>query len=145
MVSVLYAYDKPDGTTILRQHNNTIFLGDAMEDSLANPFQSEEIGIRSNLRPKAFYPDEEKIQSLTFADGTVIPIVYDGVLPFLPIRRPSLIEVESCERLPLSSPYDWDERGGVSSPNLVSIFLLWIHHTLSICLRNQTPSPSNCL
>ena len=108
MANVLYAYDKPDGTTILLEHNNTIYLGADMEDSLGNPIQSEEHGIRVDLRPKAFYPHDDKSQSLTFADGTVIPVQYDGVLPFIPIRRPSPIEVDSCERLQLSSPYDWD-------------------------------------
>ena len=108
MANVLYAYDKSDGTTILLEHNNTLYLGPDIEDSLANPIQSEEIGIRVDLRPKVFYPNDPTSQSITFADGTVIPIQYDGVLPLIPVRRPSPIEVDSCERLPFSSPYDWD-------------------------------------
>ena len=46
MAKVLYAYDKIDGRTIILEHNNTIYLGGDMDDSLANPIQSEEIGIR---------------------------------------------------------------------------------------------------
>ena len=34
---VLYAYDHDDGSVLLLEHNNTIYLGDAMQDSLSNP------------------------------------------------------------------------------------------------------------
>ena len=46
LANVLYAYDQSDDTSILLEHNNTIYLGEDMEDSLANPVQSEEVGIR---------------------------------------------------------------------------------------------------
>ena len=59
MTNVLYAYDKPDGTTILLEHNNTIYLDPDIEDSLASLIQSEEIGIRINVRLNAFYPDNK--------------------------------------------------------------------------------------
>ena len=36
---VLYAYDPEDGSALLLEHNNTIYLGDAIQDSLSNPIQ----------------------------------------------------------------------------------------------------------
>lgn len=49
MANVLYAYDTQQGTTILLEHNNTIYLGKEMNDSLANPIQAEEEGVRIDL------------------------------------------------------------------------------------------------
>ena len=45
IANVLYAYDNPDGDTFIIECNNSIYLGDRMEDSLANPIQAEESGL----------------------------------------------------------------------------------------------------
>ena len=37
----LYAYNTLDGTNILLDHNNTIYMGDVVEDFLANTLHSE--------------------------------------------------------------------------------------------------------
>ena len=50
ILNVLYA----DGRTILLEHNNTINFGDQIEDSLQNPIQLEDNGIRADTRPKLF-------------------------------------------------------------------------------------------
>ena len=105
---VLYAYDALDGTVIILEANNSIYLGEKMEDSLMNPIQAEEAGIRVDVRPKKYYPEDIGCQSLNFPDGTLIPILYDGVLPYVPIRRPTKEEIHSCRRLPLSERYPWD-------------------------------------
>ena len=52
---VLYAYDHHDGTTSIIEHNNTIYLGEQMEDSLCNPIQSEEAGVNVDIRPSQYY------------------------------------------------------------------------------------------
>ena len=57
---VLYAYDHEDGLVLLLEQKNAIYLGDAMQDSLFNPIQSEANGIRINLRPKLYYGGEEQ-------------------------------------------------------------------------------------
>ena len=46
VANVLYAYDTPDGETLIFESNNAIYLGDKMEDSLLNPIQAEEIRVR---------------------------------------------------------------------------------------------------
>ena len=103
IANVVYAYDSKDGTVILLECNNSIYLGDKMSDSLMNPIQAEEIGVRVDTRPKRYYPDEIGCQSLQFPDGTIIPVLYDGVLPYIPIRRPTKEEVHHCRQLELSS------------------------------------------
>ena len=108
IANVLYAYDAPDSSVILLECNNSIYLGDDMDDSLINPIQCEDNGVREDTRPKSFYPGEENAQSIVFDDGTKIPIVYSGVLPYIPVRRPTPQEVQDCRRLSLTSRYDWD-------------------------------------
>ena len=96
IANVLYAYDNPRGFVILLECNNAIYLGDKMNDSLLNPIQSEENGVKIDIRPRLYYPDTTSAQSMVFPDGTRLNIVYDGVLPYLPVRRPTKEEVHSC-------------------------------------------------
>ena len=85
----LYAYDHVERSVILIEHNHTIYMGDNMDDSLSNPIQSEEAGVGVDLRPKYYYKDENHAQTITFPDDTIIPILYDGSLPFIPVRWPT--------------------------------------------------------
>ena len=95
---VLYAYDNEEGQVILLEQNNTIYMGNNMNDSLSNPIQSEEAGVRVDLRPKYYYNNDNQAQTITFPDGTTISIFYDGSLPFIPVRRPTPNEMECCRR-----------------------------------------------
>lgn len=104
----VYAYDMEDRQTVLLEHNSVIYLGDQMDDSLANPIKSEEFGIRMNLRPRKYYPDDESCQSILLDDGTEIPILNDGVLPYVPVRRPTSDELDNCHRIALTSRDLWD-------------------------------------
>ena len=45
VANVLYAYDTTQGTVILLECNNGIYLGDKMSDSLMNPIQAEEVDV----------------------------------------------------------------------------------------------------
>ena len=72
---------------------------DNIDNSLSNPIQSEEAGVGVDLRPKYYYKDEYYAQTITLPDGTTIPILYDGSLPFIPVRRPTRNEIENCKRL----------------------------------------------
>ena len=107
LANVLYAYDKPDSEVVILELNNTIYLGDRMEDSLMNPIQCEEEDIRVDVRPSRYYTDSTA-QSMVFPDGTRLPIEYHGVLPYIPIRRPTVDEVHTCRRLQLTSKDEWD-------------------------------------
>ena len=79
-----------------------------MDDSLSNPIQSEETGVEVDLRPKYYYKDDKHAQTITFPDGTMIPILYDGSLPFIPVRRSTPNEIENYRRIQLTSRDDWD-------------------------------------
>ena len=82
IANVLYTYDNNDGNTFLLECNNSIYLSDQMNDSPMNPIQAEESDVRINVRPKRYYTDPYA-QSITFLCGTLIPVEYDGTLPFI--------------------------------------------------------------
>ena len=105
---VLYAYDDENGKTIILESNNAIYLGEMMEDSLMNPIQAEEEGVQVDTCPSYYYPNDNHAQTVTFADRTIIPVRYHGVLPYIPVRRPTPQEIQYCCRLSLSSRYDWN-------------------------------------
>ena len=135
LANVLYAYDHDDGTTSILECNDAIYLGSKMEDSLANPIQSEENGIKIDLRPKVFYPDERNAQTVTVQDGTRLRILFDGVLPYLPVRRPTSDEIEICKRIEFTSRYEWDpfkERSSFSAIKGIDVDnnQLYIDHNL---------------
>ena len=52
VANVVYAYDATDGTVILLECNNSIYLGVKMPDSLMNPIQAEEVGVQVDTHPK---------------------------------------------------------------------------------------------
>ena len=59
-----------------------------------------------DLRPKYYYKNEKHAQAISFPDGTITPILYDGSLPFIPERRPTPSEIENCRTLQLTSRDD---------------------------------------
>ena len=100
---VLYAHDALDGSVLILECNNSIYMGEDMVDSLINPIQCEDNNVRVNIRPKAYYPADAHCQSLVFDDGTTTMIVFDGVLPYIPVKRPTKDEIHYCRRLSLTS------------------------------------------
>ena len=116
MANVAYAYDMKDGTTILLEHNNTIYMGEKMEDSLCNPIQCEDNGVKVDIRPKEYYSNDPKAQTITISPEISLPLQYDGVLPYLPVRKPTPLELDNCERYTLTSENEWNpyERGSFS-------------------------------
>jgi hypothetical protein len=109
IVNVVYAYDKPNGETILLENYNAIYLGTNMNDSLLNPIQAEENEVHIDIRPTRYYPSEKShCQSIHFPDGTSLPLEYEGVLPYLPIRRPTPDELDTCTRLSITPEHGWN-------------------------------------
>ena len=108
IANVVYAFDAPDSTVILLECNNSIYLGDKMDDSLVNPIQAEEAGVHIDLRPCRYYPPDIGCQQITFPDGTILPILFDGVLPYITVRRPTKDEVQNCRRLAMTDREPWD-------------------------------------
>ena len=88
IANVLYSYDTPEGETLILESNNAIYLGKNGR-SLMNPIQSEEIGVCIDTQTQKYYPEIWIAQSISFLDGTIIKVKYDGVLPFIPICCPT--------------------------------------------------------
>ena len=74
---------------VLLEHNNTIYMGDDMIDSLDNPIQCEDIDVRIDLGPEVYYPNNNNAQSIAFPDVTSILVDYNGVLPCIAIHKPT--------------------------------------------------------
>ena len=97
-----------------------------MEDGLLNPIQCMENNIRIDIRPRRFCPDDTSAQTFTVPSlDMILPITYDGVLPFLSVRRPSQEELELCTRIHLTSDAgDWN-------PHLMDSLLAPVSHSPS--------------
>ena len=67
-----------------------------MSDSLFNPIQVEEVCVCADTRPKQYYPNDIGCQSLHFPDDIIIPVLYEVVLPYIPILSPTKEEVHHC-------------------------------------------------
>ena len=92
----MYAYDISYETTIILEHNNTIYMGNDIFDSLYNPIQSKESDNRVDLISKYNKGYQEGFQSAILKNGTVITILYDGVLPCITARPPIHEEIYEC-------------------------------------------------
>ena len=86
-------------------------MGDNMIDYWANLIKCEDNDVRVNLRPKVYDKNNNNKQSTNLQDGTSIPIEYYGVLPWIAARKPTKYQVESCEKIALTSKFDWDPYG----------------------------------
>ena len=75
--------------------------------SLANPIKCEDNDMRVNLRPKLYDPNNNYAQSTIFLYGTSNSIEYNGVLTCIAISKPTKHKVENCERIALTSKFDW--------------------------------------
>ena len=49
ITQVLYTYNMPDSTIIIIECNDSIYLGNDMDDSLINPIQCEDNGVRVDI------------------------------------------------------------------------------------------------
>ena len=96
---------------VLLEHNNTIYMGDNMIDSLANPVQCEDNDVRFGLRLNVYYPNNNNAHLINFPDGTLIPVDDDGVIPFIVVCKPTKYNVEYCKRISLTSKSDLDPYG----------------------------------
>ena len=107
IANVLYAYDTDDGQTFILRVNNSIYLGDDMEDSLLCPNQCRDIGIEIDTRPKR-YCDDITCEKMFCPDiDKSFPIRHHGPLPFIPVRFPTSEEVLNCDIIELTSESEW--------------------------------------
>ena len=63
-------------------------MGGMMGESLENEPQSDYNRIHIDIHNRKYYPDDYSAQTVTIPDGTIIPILYDGILTYIPVRIP---------------------------------------------------------
>lgn len=109
IANVAYAYDTPQGDTLIFIVNNAIYLGALMDGSLLNPIQCMDHGIKIDIRPKLYYPEEKSAQTFEIPSlRRILPIQYNGSVPFLHVRKPTREEMETCTHVEITSRDNWD-------------------------------------
>ena len=103
LAKVLYEYDTLEGETLILESNNAIYLRSKMTYLLVNPIQSEENDVKIDIRPQRYYPDIWTAQSITFPDGKLLKVKYNGVLSYIPICCPINTKIHNCRQLQLNS------------------------------------------
>ena len=78
-----------------------------MIDSLTNPILYEDNHLRMNLCPKLYYTNNSNNKLITLPYANSITVEYNGVLTFIAIHKPTKYEVGNCERITLTSKFDW--------------------------------------
>ena len=110
IVNAVYAYDDENsGEVILLEVNHCIYLGSQKNDAIACPNQMRVHGVHVDDRPRSLFPNEKNAQSILVNDIT-LPLKMRGPLVYLPVRRPSLPELnnDNLRVLELTSPHGWD-------------------------------------
>ena len=152
IVNAVYAYDDENsGEVILLEVNHCIYLGSQKNDAIACPNQMRVHGVHVDDRPRSLFPNEKNAQSILVNDIT-LPLKMRGPLVYLPVRRPSLPELnnDNLRVLELTSPHGWDPyaEDTISTQNMlhftygckISTFLSKIVDYLVVCylLTNET-------
>ena len=107
IVNAAFAYDTPNGETVILIFNQAIYAGSQMEDSLVNPIQCLLNDVKIDTRPKLFYPEEDSAQSIQF-DDQLIGLKYNGPLPYFDVRRPSQEEFQTCQHYDMTQKDGWN-------------------------------------
>ena len=111
LANVLYAFNLSHGEVYILQVNNSIYLGDMMEDSLLCPNQCRDRGIEIDTRPKV-YCNKESAQTVSCPEhGIKLNIKHHGPLPFLPVQRPTIEETLTCMYIDLVPEEEWNHYG----------------------------------
>jgi Reverse transcriptase (RNA-dependent DNA polymerase) len=106
IVTAATAYDNPEtGETIILVFNESVYLGNVLENTLLNPNQARVTGIQICDDP---FDPHRHLGIHDPATGISIPLEMSGSFAALVTRLPSLHEIEHCRRIILSSPQPWD-------------------------------------
>ena len=121
IANVIFAHDGDDGVVYLFRVNNSIYLGDGMEDSLLCPNQCRENGIEIDTRPKQ-YCSAQTAQTMYVPElDKSFPISHHGPLPYLQVRYPTSEEMLQCDIVDLTLDSDWDPYDLEISPHIGSM------------------------
>ena len=111
LANVLYAFDSSHGEVFILQVNNSIYLGDKMEDSLLCPNQCRDRGKEINTRPKVYCSDENAQTLNCPVHGIRINFKHHGPLLCLLVQRPTMEETITCTYTDLTPEEEWNPYG----------------------------------
>ena len=103
--NALFAYDLPNGRTILLRINQCLHFSKTTIHSLLCTNQARHHGIIIEDVPRAVDPTNKSRQALFTPDTNLeLPIQMNGPVPFLPVRKPTNYNLEFCEIYDITSP-----------------------------------------
>jgi hypothetical protein len=108
IVRAATAYDdQSSGKTYMLILNQSLYMGDALPATLLNLNQARSNGVIIDDVPRQF----GGTHSIFIPQSNLrIPLQLHGVLSCLPVRRPTIDEIETCEWVELTSDEEWDPK-----------------------------------
>ncbi len=105
------AYDGPNmGKTLILIINQSLYFGDSLSVTLLNPNQMQENGLEVDDVPKHLARDPTKATHSIYIpkQNIRLPLSICGVISCLPVRKPSVTEIENSRWVILTSNREWD-------------------------------------
>jgi hypothetical protein len=105
------AYDDPNtGETMILIINQGLYFGDSLPVTLLNPNEMRMNGLEVDDVPKHLAKDPTiATHSIYIPEQDIcIPLSMHGVISCLPVRLPTIQEIESCRWITLTSDMEWD-------------------------------------
>ena len=99
--TVAGSYDSRTGETLLLVWNECMFFGDRLPTSLINPNQVRAAGHVVDECPKQF--DKGSRHGIVTSCGLEINLEMNGVISFIPMRKPTDKEISECTRVEMTS------------------------------------------
>jgi hypothetical protein len=101
------AYDHPElQETIILCFPQALFFDKDMENSLINPNQLRDYGIRVDSTPRQY--DSSSLHAIVSQeDDITIPLNLYGCISYFPSRLPTQTELKECWHIDLSSEAEW--------------------------------------
>jgi hypothetical protein len=115
IASVATAWDNPvNSSTVILVVNEALYFGDRMPYSLLCPNQLRHNGVSVNDVPKFF--NSTSSHSIIIPGKLDLPLRMRGVISYLPTRKPTMSELDRCERFELTSAQSWDPHNFTCGP-----------------------------
>ena len=108
LCNVAFAHDLPSGETIILRMNQCLDFTSSMEHSLFCTNQVRANGIIVDDVPKCIDVTQKSEEAIIFPEhGHVIPFSFKGPVPYIPVRKPRMNELEDCTIVELTSAEPW--------------------------------------
>jgi hypothetical protein len=99
--------DLNTGETLILVINQGLYFGDSLSNSLINPNQMRMNGEEVDDVPK--HLSSKSTHSIYIPEHNLkIPLSMRGVISYIPVRKPTVQELESCWWITLTSDMEWD-------------------------------------